>query len=35
MATEYKFEEEGSIIITMKTKPEDRMLNQERQMVVA
>jgi len=35
MATEYKFEEDGSIIITMKIKPEGSMLEQEEQIAAA
>ena len=35
MATEYKFEEDGSIIITVKIKPEGSMLEQEEQIAAA
>lgn len=35
MATEYKFEEDGSIIIMMKIKPEGSMLEQEEQIAAA
>ncbi len=35
MATECKFEEDGSIIITMKIKPEGSMLEQEEQIAAA
>lgn len=35
MTTDYKIEEDGSIIITMKLKPEGSMLEQEEQIAAA
>lgn len=35
MATEYKFEEDGSITITTRIKPEGSMLEQEEQIAAA